>query len=189
MLARDSICSREPSDRYPATDKPTLFSGQPRASGSPGRRIRDGGQSGAASRARVPPQRRRPRALRCSRSCAGAGVRRAVPDGLKPVPPGRPAAARTRAVEQRQPARRLNRAGEDARVLAGVGGRANRRPRFAKRHHPVLGRAAAPVCFLARIRVGGNPSGARRRVRRTPLFRAFAEMYLHRSEPQWQPSR
>ena len=32
MLAKDSICSREPSDRYPATDKPALFSGQPRAS-------------------------------------------------------------------------------------------------------------------------------------------------------------
>lgn len=42
--------------------------------------------------------------------------------------------------------------------------------------------------LLARIRAGGNPAEERRRVRRTPLFRAFAEEYLRRSEPQWKPS-
>ena len=42
--------------------------------------------------------------------------------------------------------------------------------------------------LLARIRAGGDPAEERRRVRRTPLFRAFAEEYLRRCEPQWKPS-
>ena len=42
--------------------------------------------------------------------------------------------------------------------------------------------------MLARIRADASPVEERRRVRRTPLFRAFAEEYLRRSEPQWKPS-
>ena len=42
--------------------------------------------------------------------------------------------------------------------------------------------------LLARIRAGGNPADDIQRERETPTLRAFADEYLHRSEPHWKPS-
>ena len=42
--------------------------------------------------------------------------------------------------------------------------------------------------LLARIRAGQNPAEDIRREKETPTFRAFAEEYLRRCDPQWKPS-
>ncbi len=42
--------------------------------------------------------------------------------------------------------------------------------------------------LLARIRAGQNPAEDIQREKQTPTFRAFAEEYLRRCDPQWKPS-
>ena len=42
--------------------------------------------------------------------------------------------------------------------------------------------------LLARIRAGENPADDIKREKETPTFRAFADEYLRRSDPQWKPS-
>ena len=42
--------------------------------------------------------------------------------------------------------------------------------------------------ILARIKAGKNPAEEARRAARTPSFKAFAEEYLRRCDPNWKPS-